>query len=135
VARIPNRATRQRRLAGHKQVKDATYYTLVESQRVDEETLSAAWRRARLIALVKESVKMLKAASEKYPPIPPAGLESRARELLGANPALSWDRPLKRRIQPDRGSLASALAVQSFTPPESIAWIFPRPRNNALLYI
>jgi hypothetical protein len=66
----------------------------VEKVVPDEKTFVAAWRRARLIAHVKESLEMLKAASEKYPPIPPDDLESRVREQLAADPALAWDEVL-----------------------------------------
>jgi len=66
----------------------------VEKVVPDEETLTAAWRRAQLIAEVKKSVEILKKAFEKYPPIPPADLESRVREVLATSPGISWDQAL-----------------------------------------
>ena len=54
----------------------------VEKVVPDQETLAAAWKRACLIAQVKESVETLTAASEEHPPAPPADLESHVRELL-----------------------------------------------------
>ena len=73
----------------------------VEKVVPDEKTLAAAWRRARLIAHVKESVEMLKAASEKYPSIPPDDLETRVREQLAADPAMAWDEALALCAEPD----------------------------------
>ncbi|MGO9056943.1 MAG: DUF2399 domain-containing protein [Candidatus Binataceae bacterium] len=80
----------------------------VEKVVPDEETLVAAWRRASLIADVKEYVEMRKEGLEKYPPIPPADLESHVRELLVAQPAMSWDEALALCAERDDPTKANA---------------------------
>jgi hypothetical protein len=70
----------------------------VEKVIPDEETLSAAWRRARRAAQIREAIKVLdeeaedEDADEKN--LVPLNLEKRVRKLLKEQPTLSWDQAL-----------------------------------------
>ncbi len=66
----------------------------VEKVVPDEETLAAAWRRAKLITRAREAVETIKEeALEEETPVPP-DLDQQVREILAKDPELSWDKAL-----------------------------------------
>jgi hypothetical protein len=68
----------------------------VEKVVPDEETLGAAWSRAKRIAKIKDAIETIEAEVEEEADDVPKNLEKRVRKLLKKHPTLSWDQALAR---------------------------------------